>query len=174
MRKPDQAAQSTQSKALFGADRQPYGSGAELPHPWGRPEHIGHRSGSCRPHCPTRRHSMITRLNGLVLALLATVLVIGAAQATPPVFVPAPIPDFTFPDAICGFPVQVHFTVNAETAKIFSDGTIIVTGPLVATYSANGKSVTLNISGPGIIHPSGTATGFGVQAGPGMLSNGEE
>src|SRR5215471_2040998 len=168
MRKPDQAAQSTQSKALFGADRQPYGSGAELPIHRGRPEHIGHRSGSCRPHCPTRRHSMITRLNGLVLALLATVLVIGAAHATPPVIVPAPNIDFTDTTA-CGFPLQVHFTVNGETAKIFSDGRIIVSGPLKATYSANGNSVSLNIAGPGMISPSGAFIGHGVGAGPTVL-----
>jgi len=114
---------------------------------------------------------VVARLKGLVLAPLATLLVIGAAHATPPVIVPAPIDDFT--DATCGFPLQVNFTTNSETAKIFSDGTIVVSGPLKARYSANGKSVSLNIAGPTMISPSGTVIGHGVGAGPILLPNGE-
>ena len=114
---------------------------------------------------------MITS-NGLVLALLVTVLVVGAAQAAPPVIVPAPFADFT-DTTTCGFPLEVHFTVNRETAKIFSDGTIRVTGPVKATYTANGKSVSLNIAGPGEISPTGTFTAQGVGAGPTELPNGE-
>jgi hypothetical protein len=115
---------------------------------------------------------MITRSNGRVLALLVMVLAVGAAQAAPPVFVPAPFVDFT--DATtCGFPLEVHFTVNGQTAKIFSDGTIRFTGPVKATYSANGKSVSLNIAGPGEISPTGTFTAQGVGAGPTELPNGE-
>jgi hypothetical protein len=114
---------------------------------------------------------MITRSNGFVLALLATVLVVGAAQATPPVIVPAPDVDRT--DMTCEFPVEIHFTTNGETAKIFSDGSIIVTGPLAATYSANGYSVSLNIAGPAMISPTGAVTTHGVGAGPTVLPNGE-
>ena len=114
---------------------------------------------------------MITRLRSFVLAPLAALLVIGASHATPPLIVPAPIGDFT--DATCGFPLHVHFTTNAETAKIFSDGMIIVSGPLVATYSANGKSLSLNIAGPTMISPAGTVIGHGVGAGPILLPNGD-
>ena len=115
---------------------------------------------------------MITRSNGLVLALLVTVLVVGAAQATPPVFAPAPFADFT-DETTCGFPLEVHFTVNGQTAKIFSDGTIRITGPVKATYTANGKSVSLNIAGPAKISPTGAVTAQGVGAGPTELPNGE-
>jgi hypothetical protein len=114
---------------------------------------------------------MITRSNGLVLALLATVLVVGAAQATPPTIVPAP--NFDHIDMSCEFPVEIHFTMNGETAKIFSDGSIIVTGPLKATYSANGKSLSLNIAGPATISPSGAVTAYGVGAGATVLPDGQ-
>jgi hypothetical protein len=115
---------------------------------------------------------MITRSNGLVLALLVTVLVVGAAQATPPVIAPAPFVDFT-DTTTCAFPLEVHFTVNGQTAKIFSDGTIRITGPVKATYTANGKSVSLNIAGPAMISPTGAVTARGVGAGPTVLPNGE-
>jgi hypothetical protein len=115
---------------------------------------------------------MITRSNAVVLALLATVLVVGAAQATPPEIVPTPFLDRT-DTTTCDFPVEIHFTANGQTAKIFSDGRIIVTGPLAATYSANGYSVSLNIAGPGTISPSGAVTGFGVGVGPTVLPSGE-
>ena len=115
---------------------------------------------------------MITRSNGRVLALLVTVLVVGAAQATPPVIAPAPFLDFT-DETTCGFPLEVHFTVNGQLAKTFSDGTVRVTGPVKATYTANGKSVSLNIAGPAEISPTGTVTARGVGAGPTVLPNGE-
>ena len=115
---------------------------------------------------------MITRSNGLVLTLLVTVLVVGVAQATPPVIEPAPFADFT-DETTCGFPLEVHFTVNGQTAKIFSDGTIRVTGPVKATYTANGKSLSLNIAGPAQISPTGVVTVRGVGAGPTVLPNGD-
>ena len=115
---------------------------------------------------------MIIRLNGLVLSLLATVLVISAAHATPPVIEPAPFFDYT-DTTTCAFPVLTDYTTNGQTAKIFSNGTIIITGPLVATYSGNGKSVSLNIAGPATISPSGAVSAHGVGAGPILLPNGE-
>jgi hypothetical protein len=87
------------------------------------------------------------------------------------VIVPAPAVDFT--DATCGFVLQVHFTVNGETATIFSDGRIVITGPLQATYSANGKSVSLNIAGPATISASGSVIGRGVGAGSTLLPDGD-
>lgn len=45
--------------------------------------------------------------------------------------------------------VPLRRAVSAgETAKLFSDGSVIVTGPLGATFSANGKTVAVNIPGP--------------------------
>jgi hypothetical protein len=107
----------------------------------------------------------------LLLAAAAALLSIPVAQATPPAIVPAPGVDFT--DTTCGFAVHAHFTANGETAKIFSDGTIIVTGPLAATFSAdNGKSITLNVPGPATITGE-SVIGHGVGAGPTLLPNGQ-
>ena len=100
----------------------------------------------------------------LVLAVAAALLSVPVAQATPPTIVPAPGVDFTDTTS-CGFDVDVHLTANGQTAKIFSDGTIIVTGPLAATFSANGKSVALNVSGPATITGE-SVIGHGVGAGP--------
>jgi hypothetical protein len=74
--------------------------------------------------------------------------VVSPSRATPPVIVPAPISDHS--DSTCGFPLQVHFTANAETAKIFSDGTIIVTGPPASRsrISSNGGTRTVYAGGP--------------------------
>jgi hypothetical protein len=107
----------------------------------------------------------------LVLAGAAALLSVPVAQATPPTIVPAPGVDFTDTTS-CGFDVDVHYTTNGETAKIFSDGKIIVTGPLAATFSANGKSVTLNIAGPATITGE-SVIGHGVGAGPTLLPNGQ-
>jgi hypothetical protein len=101
---------------------------------------------------------------------LTGLLAVGAppAGADPPTITPAPSADYV--DATsCAFPVAIHFAVNGEVTKTFTSGTSINTGPLFATYSANGKSVTLDISGPGIATVSDGSvliTGHGVAAGP--------
>jgi hypothetical protein len=104
----------------------------------------------------------------LILAVgLGAVLVVPVSQADQPVITPAPASDFV--DTTCGFPVSIHFTVNGETAKTFSSGKTILSGPLVAQFSANGKSVTLNVAGPVTIIPTDGSVifiGRGVGAGP--------
>jgi hypothetical protein len=107
----------------------------------------------------------------LVLAVAAALLSVPVAQATPPTIVPAPSFDFTDTTS-CGFDVDIHYTTAGETAKIFSDGTLIVTGPLAATFSADGKSVSLNIAGPATI-TSESVVGHGVGVGPTLLPNGQ-
>jgi hypothetical protein len=107
----------------------------------------------------------------LVLAVGGALVSLPIAEATPPTIVPAPSLDFTDTTS-CGFDVDVHFTTNGETAKIFSDGTIIVTGPLAATFSADDKSVALNIAGPATITGE-SVIGHGVGAGPTLLPNGQ-
>jgi hypothetical protein len=107
---------------------------------------------------------------GFVFAVAAALLGVSVAQATPPTIVPAPSVDFTDTTS-CGFDVDIHFTASGETAKIFSDGTIIVTGPLAASFSANGKSVTLSVPGPATITGE-SVTGHGVGAGPTLLPDG--
>jgi hypothetical protein len=95
------------------------------------------------------------------LLLLLTLMTAGAAIAAPganadqPTITSAPSTDFV--DTSCGFPVSVHFVVNNETAKTFTNGTTIITGPLFAELSANGKTITLNTSGPGTITVSGSS-----------------
>jgi hypothetical protein len=69
----------------------------------------------------------------------------------------------------------VHFTVNGETAKAFSSGAVLITGPLTAEFSANDRTVSLNVSGPVFIQPqdeSVTIVGRGVGAGPISTSSG--
>src|SRR2546430_1377589 len=90
----------------------------------------------------------------LIVAMFAAagLVSVAVAQASQPIITPAPAVDFV--DTTCGFAVSVHFTVAGETAKIFSDGDVIVTGPLTAELSANGATVSLNIAGPGFVYPS--------------------
>ena len=107
---------------------------------------------------------------GLGLALIVAMVAVAAAQAAPPTRVPITVTDFT--DNTCSFTVDVHVTTSGEKGTFFSDGTILVTGPLKATFSANGKSVSLNVSGPTKISPSGTIIGHGVGIGPLELPGG--
>jgi hypothetical protein len=106
----------------------------------------------------------------LGLSLIVALLIVPAAQAGSPVFVPLPAQDFTF--GTCAFPVDVHITANDETGIFFTDGRIIVSGRLAATFTANGKSVSLNVSGPTMISPTGTVIGHGVGIGPTALPGG--
>jgi hypothetical protein len=107
----------------------------------------------------------------LVLAVAAALVSVPVAQATPPTIFPVPGTDFTDTTS-CGFDVDIHYTTNGETAKVFSNGTIIVTGPLAATFTANGKSVSLNIAGPAMITGE-SVIGHGVGVGPTLLPNGQ-
>jgi hypothetical protein len=112
----------------------------------------------------------------VVIFFMAVGLVgVPVAQSAPPTITPAPAGDFVDTTS-CGFPVSVHFTVNGETAKTFSSGSTIITGPLRAEFSANGKSVSLNIPGPVFIQVaddgSVTVAGRGVGAGPVQTSSG--
>jgi hypothetical protein len=106
----------------------------------------------------------------LGLSLIVALLIVPAAQAGSPVFVPLPVQDFTF--GTCAFPVDVHIAANDETGIFFTDGRIIVSGRLAATFTANGKSVSLNVSGPTMISPTGTVIGHGVGIGPTALPGG--
>ena len=114
-----------------------------------------------------------------VLIPIAAVMALSAvhaplARADRPTISPAPQADYVDTTS-CAFPVATHFAVNDEVAKAFTSGTTIITGPLFATYAANGKSVTLNISGPGTATVSGGSvliTGHGVAAGPLVTPNG--
>src|SRR6516164_6531701 len=117
---------------------------------------------------------LLVTSTAIAMLLTAAPLAAGSvAQADQPTIAPSPTPDYVDTTS-CPFPVAIHFTGN-ETAKTFSDGKTIITGPLVADYSANGNSVSLNISGPGTVTVSGGSVfvlGHGVGAGPLVTPNG--
>jgi hypothetical protein len=101
---------------------------------------------------------------------LAMILAGAPAQASGnPDRQPFPaVPDMYLPFcAATAGPVFLHTDVDKEYIKTFtkSDGTVVqrVNGRLVATFSANGKSVTVNNSGPTTItfYPDGSITIFG-------------
>lgn len=106
----------------------------------------------------------------LVLVALMTVGAVIAAPnvyADQPTITPSPATDLV--DTTCGFPVSVHYVVNDQTAKAFTSGKTIITGPLVAEFTANRKTITLNISGPATVTASDRSAfvvGHGVGAGP--------
>ena len=108
----------------------------------------------------------------LMLVVVVLAVAVPVARADQPIIAPAPATDYVDTTS-CAFPVSVHFVVNDETAKIFTNGKVKITGPLVAEYSANGKTVSLNISGPGTtIVGSTLVIGRGVGAGPLLTPNG--
>jgi hypothetical protein len=101
-----------------------------------------------------------------LLAVVAAAVIAPAARADSPTFTPLPV--FTFTDTTCGLDVLVQLSAG-ETEKDFSNGTVIVSGPLSATLSANGKTVTVNIPGPFIAISGHTAIGLGLGLLPGIL-----
>ena len=119
------------------------------------------------------------KLGGLLTALAIPAAALTAAPpaayAGQPTINPAPATDYVDTTS-CAFPVSVQFTTNDETAKVFTNGNVLFTGPLVADYSANGKTVSLNISGPGstTIYNGTLIIGHGVSAGPLVTPNGVE
>jgi len=109
----------------------------------------------------------ITRVVGLVFALIAVGVGTTPAAAQGPVRTPL----INMPgelDGFCSFPIDVSFPVNDESSITFYDSAgnpvkTLVDGHLVVTFtnvSDPAKSVTLNLSGPGIIvyNPDGSQT----------------
>ena len=91
-------------------------------------------------------------------ASIAAALVAPAATAEKPIREPVPGDDFTLPASICGFEVAVEVLTNKEQAITFSNGLTIVTGVLkvrVTNLANTSKSLTLNISGPGLFTSDG-------------------
>jgi hypothetical protein len=98
-----------------------------------------------------------------------------AAFASQPTFVSVSNTDFV--DATsCAFPVGIHTDVSNETAKIFSNGNVIITGALKVTLTNlndTTKSVSINASGPGffLVGDNGALLFKGTGAGFGPLEN---
>lgn len=94
---------------------------------------------------------------------VAAVFLAPVAAADKPLKEPLPFPDAT--GQFCeDFPVLVHATENRGTAHVFSTGAVAFTGTLKVevTNLDTGKTIALNISGPGKISADGTTlTGSG-------------
>jgi hypothetical protein len=112
------------------------------------------------PQPPTRRY-LVSRF-GLVLALLCTTALAlsGAALASPATKTPAPSPEFFQVSGSCAFDILVHTTAQNESQITFSDGSFLVTGKLKADLSnaVTGKTISLNIPGPGRYVPGADGT----------------
>ena len=99
------------------------------------------------------RKSLITA----VVAVLGALALAPSAAADKPTIEPAPFGVFT--GQYCeDFLVRVSETTNRGTAKIFSDGSVIITGTLNVdvTNVETGKTISLNISGPAMFSSDGT------------------
>jgi hypothetical protein len=92
----------------------------------------------------------------------------GVSASGKPIREPVFAAPFEIPAGLaCSFAVGFEFVVNKEFAKTFppepnGDVVVLITGRLVQrlTNATTGKSITLNVSGPGrlTIHPDGSAT----------------
>jgi hypothetical protein len=81
---------------------------------------------------------------------------------------PVEVPETFLIEDACPFPVELTFLTNKEVATTFydRDGNVVrtlTTGALKvrATNLETGKSIDLNISGPGVSYPDGTSINRG-------------
>ena len=90
----------------------------------------------------------------ICLAVAAALLVPSVAAADQPIREGLPAEDFTIQGS-CAFDVDLQVLVNNEFITTFSDGRQLITGALKVrlTNVETGKSIDLNISGPGFITP---------------------
>ena len=98
-----------------------------------------------------------------VIALAAAAVLAPGAAADPPIS--EPVGDLNLTGPFCkGFDVEILTTANKEVNRIFSSGVSLVTGVLKVevTNLSTGKTLALNISGPGKVSADGsTLTGGG-------------
>jgi hypothetical protein len=97
------------------------------------------------------------------VALAVGAALAPAAFADQPTKEPANNADFTLAAGqSCSFPVASHFYGDKEILKTFSSGRVLVTGRLRQTLTNldSGKTIDLNISGPGhlVENADGTST----------------
>ncbi len=108
------------------------------------------------------------RLTVAMLAMLAALLFsqVGTVEANRPTRQFIPASPFTL-SGVCSFDVHIDFLANKEYATILVDHAgnptaILTTGTLKVSLTnlSNGKSLDLNISGPGrsVTNPDGSAT----------------
>ena len=101
----------------------------------------------------------LSRFAPLLFAVIVA-LAPAPAAADQPAREGLPAAPLTLDASICGFVVDVTFPSNKEFVTTFSNGKQIITGSLDATLTnaQNGRSTTINISGPGSIVPNGDGT----------------
>ena len=93
----------------------------------------------------------------VVFGVVVAGLAVPTAAADKPVKEPLPASDLT--GQFCeDFQVHVRVTMNKEVIHVFSDGVSMITGAfkVEATNISSGKTLALNISGPGKISPDGS------------------
>jgi hypothetical protein len=115
---------------------------------------------------------MIYRFAAALAAVAASAAVLASgAFADQPARFPLGAGSFTI-SGVCSFDVQATLIANNEFETDFSDGSSIITGRLVYQYTnvTNGKSLVLNISGPGFISPDGQLVGRGTAEVSGFAS----
>jgi hypothetical protein len=103
---------------------------------------------------------MLGRLGAVFVAVMVAALAPSPAAADQPVREGLPAAPFTLDASICGFAVDVAFPTNKEFSTTFANGKQIITGALTATLTNenSGKSIGINISGPGSFVPNGDGT----------------
>ena len=117
----------------------------------------GRNSGRSAPEA--EGGNMRSRLFVLPLALVTLMVAAPTASADPPVRFPVVAEPLTL-TGVCSFPVRLDAVANHQTVTVFSNGKTVVTGNFVArvTNLDNGKSVTLEASGPLFFTPNADGT----------------
>jgi hypothetical protein len=100
------------------------------------------------------------RFTVVLAALAGAALLVPAAMADKPSRDPLPAPPTFTISGSCSFDVRVDILSNKEFITTFSSGKQIITGQLFVrlTNLSTGKSIDLNISGPGIEDLSSPST----------------
>ena len=103
---------------------------------------------------------MLSRLGAVFVAAMVAALAPAPAAADQPVREGLPAAPLALDASICGFAVDVAFPTNKEFSTTFANGKQIITGALTATLTneSSGKSIGINISGPGSFVPNGDGT----------------
>src|SRR4051812_9224562 len=103
----------------------------------------------------------------VVAGALGAFALVGTAQAAPPVTFTLPGTDTAGSNGYCPFAVSVTYT-SSQQVRPGPNG--ITTGHATATVSANGKTLTYNISGPGVAtYYADTSLHSEVAGGPNLL-----
>jgi hypothetical protein len=90
-----------------------------------------------------------------MIAAAATIAAAGTLASSAAADSPdrEPVEAGSFTVYTCGFPVQASVFANREQITTFSDGRVRITGQIKVELSANGQTLVINASGPGILNP---------------------